>query len=266
MSQSEKAEELRRLHLEPELLVLVNVWDAASARTVAALPGCRALATASWSIAAAHGVDDGERLPRAEMLTWIERIAHAVDVPVTADLEAGYGASAAEVADTVAGAIAAGAVGCNLEDGTPDGPEPLRAAAEHAGRVAAARAAGERAGVPLVINARTDVFLAQVGAGAERVDLALDRGRAYVEAGADCVFVPGARDPDDLRRLVTEMGAPVSVLGFPGGPPPAELERLGVARMSLGPGSMGVAMAALRDAANGILARGELPPELAFRP
>jgi 2-methylisocitrate lyase-like PEP mutase family enzyme len=266
MSQSEKAEALRRLHLDPELLVLVNVWDAASARTVAALPGCRALATASWSIAAAHGVDDGERLPRAEMLAWIERIAGAVDVPVTADLEAGYGASAADVADTVAGAIAAGAVGCNLEDGTPDGPAPLRPAAEHAERVAAARAAGGRAGVPLVINARTDVFLAQVGAAAERVDLALDRGRAYAEAGADCIFVPGARDPGDLRRLVAEMGAPVSVIGLPGGPPPAELERLGVARMSLGPGSMGVAMAALREAADGILVRGELPAELAFRP
>jgi 2-methylisocitrate lyase-like PEP mutase family enzyme len=266
MSQSEKAGALRRLHLEPELLVLVNVWDAASARTVAALPGCRALATASWSIAAAHGVADGEQLARAEMLACIERIARAVDLPVTADLEAGYGASAAEVADTVAGAIAAGAVGCNLEDGTPEGPAPLRAAAEHAQRVAAARAAGEQAGVPLVINARTDVFLAQVGAAAERVDLALDRGRAYVEAGADCVFVPGARDPGDLRRLVSDMGAPVSVLGVPGGPGPAELERLGVARMSLGPGSMGAAMAGLRAAAEEILLRGELPPELAFRP
>jgi 2-methylisocitrate lyase-like PEP mutase family enzyme len=266
MTQAEKADALRGMHLDPDLLVLVNVWDAASARTVAALPDCRALATASWSIAAAHGVPDGERLGRAAMLAAVERIAAAVELPVSADLEAGYGETPADVGDTVAGAIAAGAVGCNLEDGTPDGPAPLRATAEHAQRVAAARAAGERAGLPIVLNARTDVFLAQVGAGAERVDLALDRGRAYVQAGADCIFVPGARDPGDLRRLVAEMGAPVSVLAVPGGPPPAELERLGVARMSVGPGSLGVAMAALRDAAAALLAGGELPPELAFRP
>jgi 2-methylisocitrate lyase-like PEP mutase family enzyme len=136
--------------------------------------------------------------------------------------------------------------------------------AEHAERVAAAREAGDQAGVPLVINARTDVFLAEVGAPEERVGLALGRGREYVQAGADCIFVPGARDPGDLRRLVEGMGAPVSVLALPGGPSPAELQRLGVARMSLGPGSLGVAMAALRAAAEQLLAGGDLPAGLGF--
>jgi 2-methylisocitrate lyase-like PEP mutase family enzyme len=258
-----KAEALRAMHTEPELLVLVNVWDAVSARTVAAASGCRALATASWSIAAAHGVPDGEALSRDAMLAAVGRIATAVDVPVTADLEMGYGADAGAVGATIEAAIAAGAVGCNLEDG---GGDPLRPAAEHAERVAAAREAGEQAGVPIVINARTDVFLHAVGAPEERVDHALERGRAYVAAGADCIFVPGATDPDDLRRLVGDMGAPVSVLAMAGGPSPAELERLGVARMSLGPGSLGIAMTALRDAAADLYAGGRLPPALGFLP
>jgi 2-methylisocitrate lyase-like PEP mutase family enzyme len=266
MTQREKAATLRRLHDAPELLVLVNVWDAASARTVAAVPGCRALATASWSIAAAHGVPDGEALERDTMLAAIERIARAVELPVTADLEAGYGDTAAAVEETVAGALAAGAVGCNLEDGTDDPAAPLRPADEHAARVAAARAAGDRAGVPLVINARTDVFLAQVGDPAGREAAALERGRAYVAAGADCVFVPAVADAATVGRLVAGMGAAVSVLAFPGGPSLAELERLGVARASLGPGSMGVAMAALARGAEALLAGGELPAELGFRP
>ena len=266
MSQADKARTLRRLHEDPTLLVLVNVWDAASARTVAAVPGCRALATASWSIAAAHGVPDGEALSREAMLAAVARVARAVEVPVSADLEAGYGADAAAVGETLAGALEAGAVGCNLEDGTGDPQAPLRDADEHAGRVAAARAAGEAAGVPLVINARTDVFLAGVGESEERVELALARGRRYLEAGADCVFVPGATDAEALRALVAGMGGPVSVLATPAGPSLAELEAMGVARASLGPGSMGVAMDALRSAATAMLGGGPLPAALAFRP
>jgi 2-methylisocitrate lyase-like PEP mutase family enzyme len=266
MTQREKAEDLRRAHAEPGLLVLVNVWDAASARVVAGVPGCRALATASWSIAAAHGVPDGEWIGRDAMLAAIGRIAAAAELPVSADLEAGFGTTAADVGETVAGAIAQGAVGCNLEDGAAGGERTLRPAAEHAERVAAARAAGEEAGIPIVINARTDVFLAGAGEPEERVALALERGRAYVAAGADCVFVPGAREPDDLRRLVAGMGAPVSVIGSPSGPSPAELERLGVARMSLGPGSLAVAMAALRRAAEQIVGGGPLPADVAWRP
>ena len=150
------AEELRRLHADEELLVLPNVWDAASARTVAAQPGCRALATASWSIAAALGRHDHQVLAREEMLAAVTRIASAVDVPVTADLEAGYGAGPGGVAATVRGAIAAGAVGCNLEDRVPGG---LRGLGEAVERVAAAVGAGTAADVPLVVNARTDVYL-----------------------------------------------------------------------------------------------------------
>ncbi len=254
-----RAAALRALHRPGEPLVLVNAWDAASARVVAATPGCAAIATASYSIAAARGVDDGEAMPLVTMLAAVGEIARAVALPVTADLEAGYGDAGA----TVAAAIEAGAVGCNLEDGVRE--TELRPVGEHADSIAAARAAGEAAGVPVVINARTDVYLAGAGAPEERAGLALERGRAYLQAGADCIFVPGVRAPADIERLVGELGS-VSVLATAGGPSLGELARLGVARVSVGPGSLGVAMAALRDAAAAMLAGGELPATLAFRP
>ena len=258
-SQREKAEELRRLHQAPEPLVLVNAWDAASARVVAAAPGARAIATASWSIAAARGYPDGEAISRAEMIDAVGIVARAVELPVTADLERGFG----DARLTLEGALEAGAVGCNLEDS--DGAGGLWPAEEHAAVVAAARAAGDAAGNPLVINARTDVYLTGVVPEAERVVATLERGAAYLEAGADCIFVPGLRDLATLQTLATEMGGPISVLGGAGGPTPAELASAGVARVSYGPGPLGVAMAALSRAAETLLAGGEPPADLAFR-
>src|SRR3954470_2553327 len=169
-TQREKAEELRHLHAAPEPLVLVNAWDAISARVVASAPGCRAIATASWSIAAARGYADGENIPIETMLDGIAIIARAVDLPVTADLERGFGDAGA----TIAKAIEAGAVGCNLEDN--DGARGLVPVEAHVAAVAAARAAGEAAGVPLVINARTDVYLS----GDRTVEAAIERARAYL--------------------------------------------------------------------------------------
>src|SRR5436190_9219929 len=220
MTARERAEELRRLHEAPELLVLPNVWDAASARTVAALPSCRALATPSAGIAAAHGVPDGGAIGAETMVEAVGRIAAAVDLPVSADLEDGYGDAGA----TVAAAIEAGAVGCNLEDRCGD-PR------EHAERVAAARAAGDAAGVPVVINARTDVFLRGEGG----VEDAIARGRAYLEAGADCVFAIGAGRPDDLRALSAAFDGRLSIFAAAGSPPLRELADLGVARVTFGP-------------------------------
>jgi 2-methylisocitrate lyase-like PEP mutase family enzyme len=257
-TQREKAEELRRLHLAPEPLVLVNVWDAASARVVAGTPGCRAIATASWSIAAAHGFGDGEAIGREGMLAAVAVVAAAVDLPVTADLERGYG----DAGETIAAAIDAGAVGCNLEDSLEEGG--LVAVEAHAASVAAARAAGDAAGVPVVINARTDVFLEAVGPEDERVELAIARGRAYLAAGADCIFVPGVRDLERLEALVAGMGGPVSMLVGAGGPRLAELSRIGIARVSHGPGPLRVAMAALHRAAETLHAGGEPPADLAF--
>jgi len=261
MTARERAERLRELHRPGDPLVLANVWDAASARVVAAAPGCAALATASWAIAAAHGLPDGEQLTLDAMLASIAVVVRAAgELPVTADLERGY----ADAGATVAAAIAAGAVGCNLEDG--DAAGGVRPIDEHATRVALARAAGSVAGVPVVINARTDVFLAQVGEPAARVAAALERGRAYLAAGADCVFVPGLADLDAIATLARGMGGPISVLAGAGGPTRAELAKAGVARISYGPGLLGVAGAALRRAATALLA-GEAPPDdLGFRP
>jgi 2-methylisocitrate lyase-like PEP mutase family enzyme len=251
-----KASLLRDLHRPGDPLILVNVWDAAGARTVAAADGCRAIATASWSIAAAHGYEDGEQIPLELMLAAIERIAAAVELPVTADIEAGFGDTPAAVSDTVAAVIAAGAVGVNLED-------RLRPAAEHAAILAAVRERGEREGVPLVINGRSDEFLI----GERNLDEAIARGRAYQEAGADSFFIPGLVELDDTRRLIEELGgAPVNVLALPVSPPLAELAEAGVARVSFGPGPMGVAYAALGEAAATLLARGDYPSSLANRP
>jgi 2-methylisocitrate lyase-like PEP mutase family enzyme len=193
------------------------------------------------------------------MIAAVAIVAGAVELPVTADLERGYG----DAGETIALAIEAGAVGCNLEDSDADGT--LRPAEEHAARVAAARENGEELGVPVVINARTDVYISDVPEE-ERLVAALERGAAYLDAGADCIFLPGVSDLDTLKRLASRMGGPISVMGGAGGPTRAQLAAAGVARVSYGPGPYGVATAALRRAAETLLAGGEPPADLAFRP
>lgn len=246
-----QADALLAAHRPGAPLVLVNAWDAWSARIVAQTPGCEAVATASYSIAAARGYPDGEQIPVSEMIEAIGLIASAVNIPVTADLEAGYGDAGA----TVAAAIAAGAVGGNLED-------RMRPAAEHARAVAAARAAGNAAGIHFVINARTDEFL--LGEG--NLDRAIAVGCTYLQAGADCIFVPGAASPDDIAALVAAFDGRLSLIGSSRGPTLGELAQLGVARISVGPGSLGVAAAALRDAAAQLLSLGAFPESMSYRP
>ena len=247
---ADKAAELRRLHTDPELLVLVNVWDVASAKVVAGLPGCRAVATASHSIAASYGYPDGEVIPVSLMVEAVGRIAAAVSLPVTADLEAGYG----DVGETVRKAIGVGVVGANIED-------QMRPLNEAVAGVRAAVTAGEAEGVPFVLNARTDAYL--LGGDRDPSELladAIERGRAFLEAGADCVFVPGQLDADTVRQLVEGVGErKVSVLGLPGTPEPRELAQLGVARVSFGPWSQRVAMTSLADVGAELLGGAGLP-------
>jgi len=237
-AQQDRAHDLRALHVAPELLVLVNVWDVASAQVVAGMPGCRALATASAAVAAAYGVDDGERIPLELHLAMVERICGAVDLPVTVDLERGYG----YVPATVGAAIEAGAAGCNLED-------DLCPTQEMVERVRDAVTAGQVRQVPLVVNARTDVYL--LGADRPEADLlaeAVRRGRSYLAAGADCVFVPGCTDEASIAAMAAAFGpGRLSLLAVPGTPPPARLAELGVARVSHGPYPQRHAMAALAD-------------------
>lgn len=245
------ADTLRAAHRPGDPLIVVNVWDGWSARTVAAAPGCEALATASHSIAEARGYADGENIPVEEMLASISVIAAATTLPVSADLESGYGDTGA----TVAAAIAVGVVGANLED-------KAQGIDEHVARVGAARAAGDAAGVGFVINARTDEYLKGEKVRAK----AMDAGRAYLDAGADCVFVPGVADAETIGMLAQAFDGRLSVFAGPKSPPLAELAALGVARVSFGPGTMGLAASALSEAAATLLDRGDYPADLAFRP
>lgn len=239
-----RAEVLRGLHTDPELLILVNVWDAASARAVAELPGCRAVATASAAIAAAHGYPDGEHIPVDLMLAAVGRIAAAVDVPVTADVESGYG----DVDATIRRAVQLGVVGANLEDAMRPFTEAVTAIA-NAVRAAAAE------GVPLVLNARTDRYLRKGDRPpAALLDETLQRGSAFLAAGADCVFVPGCTDPEAIGALADRFGpGRLSLLAGPDLPAPTELRRLGVARLSYGPAPHRHALAALAELASRLL-------------
>lgn len=229
-----KAGLFRKLHLGPGILVLPNAWDAATAR-IFATAGFPAIATTSAGVAYAAGYPDGKGISRGEMLEAVRRIAAAVTVPVTADLEAGYGDTVEAAEATAEGALAAGAIGLNLEDGYEG---RLLAAADQAARIGAIRRVANAAGVPLVINARTDVYLRQVGAPETRFDEAARRSNAYREAGADCLFVPGVRDSETIGRLVEAIHGPVNILAVAGTPPAGELQRLGVARVSVGSGPM----------------------------
>lgn len=244
------ADQLKALHTAEELLLLVNVWDVSTARTVAGLPGTRAIATASHSIAEAHGYEDGENIPFDLMLAAVERIAAAVDLPVTADLEAGYG----DVDRTIRAAIGVGVVGANLED-------ELRPFDESVAAVRAAIAAGEAEGVPFVLNARTDAYLLGGDRDADVVLAdAIARGRAFLDEGATCVFVPGVADPAVIAQLVDGIGVrKVSLITRRGGPTMAELQALGVARVSSGPYPQIYTLEALAALGTTLLSGGGFP-------
>ncbi|HEY1911648.1 MAG TPA: isocitrate lyase/phosphoenolpyruvate mutase family protein [Vicinamibacterales bacterium] len=243
----DKAELLRRLHRAPPILVLPNAWDAATARLFEA-EGFPAIATTSAGVAAALGYPDGGSVPWREMIEAVSRIARAVRVPVTADIEHGYATTPDGVADVVVRVIAAGAVGVNLEDIQPGAPD-LEPLALQTDKIKAVVKASATAGVRVVINARTDVFLKAIGAPEARLGVAIERGKAFLEAGADCVFVPGVKDAAVISELVRGIGGPVNVLAAAGMPPIPQLEKLGVARLSVGSGPMRAALSVARDVA-----------------
>ena len=236
-----RADRLRELHRK-EMLVLPNAWDAASAQIVAET-GFHAVATASNAIAAMLGYPDGEGAPWQEMFAAAGRIARAVTVPVTVDAEAGYGLAPRELVNQL---LNIGAVGCNLED-TNHHAGGLVDASAQAERLAAIRAAADEAGVPIVINARTDTFLpGSEVPETQRTTEAVRRGRLYLEAGADCIYPIGVGDERDIATLVTEVPGPINGNTRPGGPDLAKLQELGVARVSYGPRFYRAAMANLK--------------------
>ncbi|MDG4857572.1 isocitrate lyase/phosphoenolpyruvate mutase family protein [Streptomyces sp. T-3] len=242
--QAAQAQHFRTLHDVTAPLALANAWDVASARVIEAA-GARAIATTSAGVAWSLGSPDGDALARDRALDLVARIASAVEVPVTADIESGYAADAAGVAETIAGVLAAGAVGVNIEDG-------IRPPTELAARIAVAKQTAERAGVALFVNARIDTFLFGTG-GLEQT---LDRARMYIESGADGIFVPGVTDPTTIAELAREIPAPLNVMAAPGAPTVAELAALGVARVSLGSGIAQSAYAAARRAAEELFTKG----------
>ena len=255
-SQRDRAASFRQMHHENRPLVLPNAWDAASARVIE-LAGAKAIATSSAGVSWVYGRRDGEKLHREEMIQMVRYIVEAVGVPVTADVESGYGTGSPEdVAETVRAVIDAGAAGINLEDSPGRDGEPLMAPEIHAERIFAAREAALAAGGDLVINARTDPYLLKVGAPETRFDESVRRAGIYRAAGADCIFVPGVIDAEAIAALVQAIGGPVNVLGMPGAPSIQELGQLGVARVSLGAGVARAALAATQQVAREVLEQG----------
>jgi 2-methylisocitrate lyase-like PEP mutase family enzyme len=242
---ADEAERLRALHAGPGVLVLPNAWDAASAKAFEEA-GFAAIATTSAGVVESLGHRDGERAPVDEVLAAVARICGAVSIPVTADLEGGYGLDADDLVD---GLLGAGAVGLNLEDTDHHGPGTLVDADVQAARLAAVKGAARRRGVDVVLNARVDVHVRQLGAEEERLPEALRRARLYREAGADCLYPITVADEPTIRALVEESGLPVNILVRAGVPPVSRLAELGVARATFGSGLMRTAVRAAVAAA-----------------
>jgi len=248
------AERFRRLHDGPKILVVGSVWDAGSA-VIFARAGFPAIATSSAGMAFSLGYADGERIPRDQLLAAIAHVVRAVPVPVTADIESGYGRDAEAVVDTCRHVLQTGAVGINLEDA--DGDTSLADVRQHAATIRAVRAMADAFGVALVINARTDVFMLPHGDATAAFADAVSRLKQYRAAGADCLFAPGVTDRDTIGRLVRAVDAPLNILaGTPSTPPVAELAALGVRRVSQGSGPARAAMATTRRIAAALHAHG----------
>jgi 2-methylisocitrate lyase-like PEP mutase family enzyme len=254
-TQKHKAETFRRMHDRSKILVLPNAWDVASAKIFEAA-GFRAVATTSSGVANSLGYPDGQAVSREEMLEVVARIARALSVPLSADIEGGYATDLEALKASVRAVIDAGAVGINLEDGMHDGSHQLYPVEMAVARIQAARAAAESAGVPIVINARTDVFLHAIGEKSSRFDHAVSRANAYLAAGADCAFVPGPSDADLIGRLAKAITGAINVMVLPGMPSAPELEKLGVARVSMGGGPARAALTTVRRIAEELLNSG----------
>jgi methylisocitrate lyase len=247
--QTRKADQFRALHTPGKPLVLFNIWDAGGAKAVAA-SGAKAIATSSWSVANANGFADGERIPLRLAIENLRRIVGATDLPVTIDLETGYGDASEMVGETISLAIDAGAIGCNLEDSFPANGK-LRKTIDQADRIRRARQVADASDIRFFINARTDVFFQRPPAQHDdaMVAEAVERARAYAEAGADGLFAPGLVDITLIARLAEASPLPLNIMVGDATPPLSALARHGVARVSHGPGPYLMAMKALEEAA-----------------
>ena len=253
--QLDQATQFRQLHRGPGILILPNAWDVASAR-VFEEAGFPALATTFAGIAFSLGYPDGQKIPREEMLARIGRIARAVRVPLTADVESGYGATPEEAAQTSRELVQAGVVGMNLEDASVRRDQPLIDLQLAVEKIRAVREAAMQLGSQIVVNARTDVYLLPGGNPDADYSEALRRLIAFRDAGADCVFAPGLKDSETIERLVKAVGCPLNILAAPGAPSIPELAKLGVARVSVGSGPMRATLGLLQRVAEELKATG----------
>jgi len=253
--QKNKALQFRSFHSGPPILVLPNAWDAASAR-IFELTGFRAIATTSSGVAASLGYPDGQRISREMMLEAVQRITRAVNCPVSADIEAGYGSTIEEALETVKAVINAGAVGINIEDSLRGQERSLVDTSFQVELLQAVRETASSMDMPLVINARTDVYLLPAGDPASRLVEAVQRANAYRQAGADCIFPIGASDAGTIAALAQAINGPINVIAGPRTPSIAELAQLRVARASLASGAMHAVLGHLRLLANELLEHG----------
>jgi 2-methylisocitrate lyase-like PEP mutase family enzyme len=256
---ADKAELLRSLHVPGEPLIVTNVWDAVTARIVAGAPGVTALATASHAVSFAHGVPDGEGLSVDQAIEAARVIIGAVDIPVSVDFEKGYAPDTQTLEANITRLIEAGAAGINIEDSSGPAKAPLFPLEVAVERIAAVRRAADKAGVPLVINARVDTL-----AGGGEWDDAITRANAYLRAGADVVFVLGLSTEELVTRALAEIDGKVSVISNPSSVPLKRLAELGVSRVSFGPGILGLTLAHLEQAATQLTALGDYPEELGY--
>lgn len=249
--QAKKAETFRELHRDPKLLVLPNIWDPLGARLLQHL-GFPAVATASAAVAYSLGYNDGEVIAFDTMIDVVRRIAESVDVPLTADIERGYADSPEGVAENARAILDAGAVGINIEDSFSE-RGALRPVTEQCDRIRAIRAMADREGIPLVVNARTDVWLSKKDASAEeKIEEIIDRARAYLDAGADCIYPITLGDLDILASVYAAIKAPINVYATTGAPPMRELEQAGISRLSLGPNLLKASLATMKAVALGL--------------
>jgi 2-methylisocitrate lyase-like PEP mutase family enzyme len=254
--QKQLSEAFRKMHQGPPLLLLPNAWDAMSARLFEAA-GFPAVATTSGGLAWALGFPDGEHAPWSEVVAATGRIVRTVRVPVTADIEGGYGETPEQVARSVTEIIRAGVVGINLEDSTALSDLPIRSMEDSVARIQAARQAAQAAGVPILINARIDLYLKSVGDEETRFTEAVRRGKAYMAAGADCLFPFGLSDLKIIAELVKALNVPINIVGRAGGAGVAELGRLGVARISTASGPSLVVMSLIKQIAEELRTKGQ---------
>lgn len=255
ITQENKAQKFYSLHQGENILVLPNAWDASSARLFEQA-GFHAIGTTSAGIATSLGYAEPEKISREEMLLSIRRIVDSVSLPVSADIEAGYAITAKGVAETVEMVIAAGAVGVNIEDSPGLENQSLLSIEQYIEHLQAAREAANVARFPFVINARTDIYLFNIGDKSNQFSQVVERANRYLDEGADCIFVPGIGDPNTIARLAQEINGPINILANPGVPTTNELQKLGVKRVSTGSGPMRSTLTLIQQIANELLTEG----------